>query len=72
LEYPFVHADMPEHPIVADVIETPLNVAFQHPFRRVPSHQRDKALLDGVGSGAFWPEAVGIGGRRGLGNGFQS
>ena len=52
---------MREHPVVADVIEASLDVAFQRPLRRRFLRQRQKALFDGVRGGALRAKAVGIG-----------
>ena len=71
LKHHRVHKDMLAHPVVTDVIEATFDVTFQHPLRRVAVGQCCKALLNGVGGGAFGTEAVGVFVRSGFGDGFQ-
>ena len=47
-QHGLVHRDVPEHPRVADVIETAANIAFQHPQGAGLSTQQGKALRNGV------------------------
>ena len=71
LKHRRIRGDVLEHPVVTDVIEATLDVAFQHPLRRRALAQCFEALLNGVRGGAFRSEAVGVFVRRGFRNWFQ-
>ncbi|OQC73323.1 MAG: hypothetical protein BWX44_01535 [Spirochaetes bacterium ADurb.Bin001] len=67
-----IHRDMLVHPGMADLIETAFDVAFQNPLWGIGLAQHFEALLNGVGGGAFGPEAVGMMVCQGFGDRFQT
>ena len=67
----FIHGDVCGHPVVADIVKTAFDIAFQNPFGRTFGSQYDEALLFTVRRGSFWPKPIGIPIRRGFRDGFQ-
>ena len=57
---------------MADIVETPLDVAFQHPFRRTFLIEKVLHLRDGVLRAARNPEPIGVLIARGFGDRGQS
>lgn len=63
---------MGKQPVMADVIETPFNIAFQYPFGRYFLAHPQKNGLNGVMRAAHWSETIAVMVSSGLGYGFQS
>src|SRR3974377_688840 len=57
---------------MAQAAEAALNIAFEHPDRRVAFGQRTKALTNGVSAGPAFPKPVGVTVPDRLRNGFES
>src|SRR5712692_7239386 len=56
----FVHGDVGQEPVVADLVEAGFDVPFEDPCRRVPVGQHGVALLDRVGAAPFFPKSIGV------------
>src|SRR4029077_9392854 len=65
----FVHGDVGQEPVVAELVNTRTEVARSHPSRRGLLGQYREAWCDGIARGARGPNPVGVRFRPRLGDG---
>ena len=57
-QHPFIHRDILDEPLMADMVETPLDVSFEHPLRGFFFRQVSETLFDGILSASFLPKTI--------------
>ena len=59
-QYRFVHWDVLNEPVMADMVKTPFDVALQHPLRGIPAAERCEDIFTSVLRTAPLAEAEGF------------
>src|SRR6266850_5506497 len=66
-----IHWDVLQQPVVADFIETSLDISFQHPLRAGLLRQTSEALFQSIGTTAAFAKTIGVSVSQSLGYGCE-